>query len=129
MVDEQGLQDRFRVLEPVLSFLTVAEQEFLAGRFGFDAVRWGRITAGVLLAASIANTLFSLSAFGAGDGIFWSILWLLPVGYLAVEQVRRLAALARGEPAGSVLGRVVRPFARPLLSAPPPVDPRSRSNN
>ena len=47
----------------------------------------------VLLAASIANTLFSLSAFGAGDGIFWSILWLLPVGYLAVEQVRRLAAL------------------------------------
>jgi hypothetical protein len=123
VVDEQGLQDRFRVLEPVLSFLTVAEQEFLAGRFGFDAVRWGRITAGVLLAASIANTLFSLSAFGSGDGIFWSILWLLPVGYLAVEQVRRLAILARGEPAGSVLGRVVRPFARPLLAAPPPEDP------
>jgi hypothetical protein len=123
VVDEQGLQDRFRVLEPVLSFLTVAEQEFLAGRFGFDAVRWGRITAGVLLAASIANTLFSLSAFGSGDGIFWSILWLLPVGYLAVEQVRRLAILARGEPAGSILGRVVRPFARPLLAAPPPEDP------
>ena len=121
--DEQDLQDRFRVLEPVLAFLTVAEQEFLAGRFGFDAVRWGRITAAVLLAASIANTFFSLSAFGAGDGIFWSILWLLPVCYLAVEQIRRLATLARGEPAGSVLGGIVRPLARPLLAAPPPVDP------
>lgn len=123
VLDEQGLQDRFRVLEPVLAFLSVGEQEFLAGRFGFDAVRWGRITASVLLAASVLNTFVSLSAYGAGDGIVWSIIWLLPVGYLAVEQVRRLRDLARGEPAGSILGRLVRPFARPLLAAPPPVDP------
>jgi hypothetical protein len=40
-LDEQGLQDRFRVLEPVLAFLSTSEQEFFAGRFGFDAVRWG----------------------------------------------------------------------------------------
>ena len=126
-LDEQGLQDRFRVLEPVLAFLSVGEQEFLAGRFGFDAVRWGRITAAVLLAASMLNTFFSLSAFGAGDGIFWSILWLLPVGYLAFEQVQRLRALARGAPAGSILGRLVRPFARPLLAAPAPVDPEPAS--
>ncbi len=122
-LDEQGLQDRFRVLEPVLAFLSVSEQEFLAGRFGFDAVRWGRITAAVLLAASVLNTFVSLSAFGPGDGFFWSIVWLLPVGYLAIEQVRRFQALARGEPAGSILGRLVRPLARPLLDAPAPVDP------
>jgi len=122
-LDEQGLQDRFRVLEPALAFLSASEQEFLAGRFGFDAVRWGRITAAVLLGASVLNTFVSLSAFGAGDGFFWSIVWLLPVGYLAVEQVRRFQALARGEPAGSILGRLVRPFARSLLDAPAPVDP------
>jgi hypothetical protein len=121
--DEQGLQDRFKVLEPVLAFLSVGEQESLAGRFGFDAVRWGRITASVLLAASVLNTLVSLAAFGAGDGFLRSVLWLLPVGYLAVEQVRRLKDLARGEPAGSILGRLVRPFARPLLRAPAPADP------
>ncbi len=122
-LDEQSLQDRFKVLEPVLAFLSVGEQESLAGRFGFDAVRWGRITASVLLAASVLNTLVSLSAFGAGDGLAWSLIWLLPVGYLAVEQVRRLKDLARGEPAGSILGRLVRPFARPLLHAPAPADP------
>ena len=127
--DEQGLQDRFRVLEPVLAFLSVGEQEFLAGRFGFDAARWGRITAAVLLAASVLNTFVSLAAFGTGDGIFWSALWLLPVGYLAVEQVRRLKTLARGDPAGSVLGRLVRPFARPLLAAPAPVDPTEESRD
>jgi hypothetical protein len=126
VLDEQGLQDRFRVLEPVLAFLPVGEQEFLARRFGFDAVRWGRITAAVLLAASALNTLVSLSAFGSGDGL-WSVLWLLPVGYLAVEQVRRLKTLARGDPAASVLGRLVRPFARPLLAAPAPVDPPEES--
>ncbi len=127
VLDEQGLQDRFQVLEPALAFLPAREQEFLAGRFGFDAVRWGRITAGVLLAASVLNALVSLSAFGAGDGIVWSVVWLLPVGYLAVEQLRRFQALARGEPAGSVLGLLVRPFARPLLAAPPPVDPPEES--
>lgn len=121
-LDERGLQDRFHVLEPALSFLSVGEQELLAGRFGFDAVRWGRITAAVLLAASVLNAIVSLSAYGAGDGVVWSVVWLLPVGYLAVEQVRRLQALARGEPAGSILGRLVRPFARPLLAAPPPVE-------
>ena len=73
----------------------------------------------------VAQHVVSLSAFGTGDGIGWTILWLLPVGYLAVEQIRRLAALARGEPAGSILGRVVRPLARPLLAAPPPVDPEA----
>ena len=126
-LDEQGLQDRFRVLEPVLAFLSTSEQEFLAGRFGFDAVRWGRITAVVLLAASALNTLVSLAAFGAGDGFLWEILWLLPVGYLVFEQVQRLKALARGEPAGSVLGRLVRPFARPIIDAPAPVDPSEDS--
>jgi hypothetical protein len=127
VLDEQGLQDRFQVLEPALAFLSAGEQEVLAGRFGFDAVRWGRITAAVLLAASVLNALVSLSAFGAGDGIVWSVIWLLPVGYLAVEQLRRFQALGRGEPAGSILGRLVRPFARPLLAAPPPVDPPEES--
>ena len=126
-LDEQALQDRFQVLEPALAFLSVGEQQFLAGRFGFDAVRWGRITASVLLAASVLNAFVSLSAYGAGDGVVWSVIWLLPVAYLAVEQVRRLQALARGEPAGSILGRLVRPFARPLLAAPPPVDPADQA--
>ncbi len=128
-LDEKGLQDRFHVLEPALAFLSVGEQEFLAGRFGFDAVRWGRITASVLLAASVLNAFVSLSAYGANDGVAWSVIWLLPVAYLAVEQVRRLQALARGEPASSILGRLVRPFVRPLLAAPPPVDPEQTSGS
>ena len=43
------------------------------------------------------------------------VLFLLGTVFIAVEQVRRLRLLARGEPAPSVLGHLVQPFAAPLL--------------
>lgn len=114
---EQDARDRFRILEPALALLSANEQDLLAGRFGFDALRWGRITAGVIVAASVLNTIVSMAAFAGGTGGVAEILWFLPVGYLVVEQILRLKSFASGHPAGSVLGRLVRPFARPLLRA------------
>ena len=112
---ERDASDRFQMLEPLLSLLTPAEQSLLAGRFGFDPIRWGRITAGILLAVGALNALASLAnaaggRFGAGDA-----LWLLAGGALALEQAARWRRLAAGAPAGSVLGMLVRPLARPLL--------------
>ncbi len=113
--DDAHDRELFGVLEPVLALLSPAEQELLARRFGFDALGRGRSTAAVLLAAAALNTVVSVSAFGAEDGALAALFWSLPAAYLVVEQVRRWRAFARGRPAGSVLGALVRPFARPLL--------------
>jgi hypothetical protein len=118
---EEDTRDRdlFHVLEPVLALLPPSEQETLVLRFGFDAIRWGRKTAAVLLAAAVLNTVFSLAAFSQPGSLFGEILWSLPALYLAIEQVRRLRTFNAGRAAGSVLGRLVRPFAKRLLGLRP----------
>ena len=114
-LDDAHDLELFGVLEPVLALLPRADQDVLVRRFGFDALRRGRATAAILLALAVLNTVVSISAFGAGESVAAAFFWSLPAAYLAVEQIRRWRALARGEPAGSVLGAIVRPFARPLL--------------
>ncbi len=114
-LEERRDRELFGVLEPVLALLPRGEQDVLVRRFGFDAVRRGRATAAVLLALAVLNTVLSVSAFGSRDSVAAGIFWSLPALYLAVEQIVRWRAFARGTPAGSVLGILVRPFARPLL--------------
>lgn len=112
---EQALRDRYRMLEAVLALLTPAEQESLARRFGFEPLRWGRITAVLLLIVGGANVLASLIAFAAGAGGLGDLLWLLAGAALSAEQIARLRRIARGQPAGSALGAIVRPMAGKLL--------------
>jgi len=113
-----ALNDRYQLLEPLLSLLPEASQRDLAGRFGFDAIRWGRITAWVLLAVGGMNALAALGALAAGRGGLGDFLGLLVGLLLALEQARRLSRLGRGEPAGSVLGKFLRPLAAPLFATP-----------
>ncbi len=109
--------DRFRMLEPLLALLTPADQENLARRFGFQPLRWGRITAAILLALAGANFLAALMNLSAGALGVVDGFWLLAGGALTWEQIRRLRLLAARRPAGSVLGALVRPLAKPLLGA------------
>ena len=95
-----------------------AAQRELAARYGFDPGRWGRITAGVLLAVGAANALASLAVLAAGRGDLWDAAGLVVGGLLAAEQVRRLRLLRRHEPAGSVLGALILSMAAPLFGAP-----------
>jgi hypothetical protein len=115
---EQALHDRFSLLEPLLSLLPADSQRALQTRFGFDAIRWGRITAWVLLAVGAPNALAALVMLAAGRGGIGDFLGLVIGAFLAVEQVKRLGHLGRGEPSGSVLGALVRPMAGPLLAQP-----------
>ena len=112
---DQALRDRYDVLEPLLSLLPAASQRVLEARYGFDAARWGRITAGVLLAVGALNALASLATLAAGGGGLFDGIGLLVGGLLAGEQLRRLRLASRREPAGSVLGALIRPMASPLL--------------
>ena len=110
----QDVLDRYHVLEPAAGLLPVDDQARLAERFGFDGLRWGRTSAifllvmfGPLAAASVHG---ALSVFEPAD-----VPRLLVFGGIVAEQAVRLKKLAAGRLAPSVLGLLVRPFARPLL--------------
>ena len=111
-------QDRFRMLEPTLSLLAAEEQERIARQFPFDFVRWGKITAGILLFAGGGNALVSVVDLAVGRFGATEAVWLVVGGLLALEQIWRWRRLASGQPAGSVLGVLVRPLAKPLLARP-----------
>ncbi len=112
----RALQDRFRLLEPLLALLTPREQGMLAWKFGFDPILWGKRTATGLLIVAALNVLISLGALAAGTGGLGDFLWLVVGTFFLVEQLARRRALSRGEPAGSLLGALVRPLARGILA-------------
>lgn len=116
-VEARRDRELFGVLEPVLALLPRSDQEVLVRRFGFDALRRGRATAAVLLALAVLNTAVAFQVLGSKESAAEGLFWSLPAAYLAVEQIARWRSFARGRPAGSVLGAIVRPFARDLLRA------------
>lgn len=103
------------MLEPLLALLTPAEQNDLELRFGMETLRWGKITAILLLVVGGANLVASLALFVAGAGGFGDLVWLVAGAGLSIEQIARLREIARGRPAGSVLGALVRPLVGKLL--------------
>ena len=106
--------DRYGLLEPLLGLLPVDDQVRLAERFGFDGIRWGRIGAIFLLV--MFGPLAATSVLGAVVVFEPSDVWkILIFGGVVLEQALRLRRLAGGHLAPSVLGVLVRPFARPLL--------------
>ena len=106
--------DRYAMLEPLAGLLPVDDQVRLAERFGFDGIRWGRIGAIFLLV--MFAPLAATSVLGAVVVFEPSDVWkILIFGGVALEQAVRLRRLAAGRLAASVLGVLVRPFARPLL--------------
>jgi hypothetical protein len=107
--------DRFHLLEPVLSFLEARDQDVLAKRFGFDGLRWARISAIFLLVALGPFAATALLGFLLVPEVS-DLLVLLLAGGLCVEQVLRLRRVARKRPAPSVLGLFIRPWARRLLA-------------
>ncbi len=93
---EQALRDRYDVLEPLLSLLPAPSQRVLEVRYGFDAARWGRITAGVLLAVGALNALASLAILAAGPR----------------RPLRRLRSRRRRPPRGRAASAAAAPVAR-----------------
>jgi hypothetical protein len=106
--------DAYRLREPFLSLLDAADQRLAAERYGFDFVRWGRVTAYILLGGfgpmALVTAATLLLAPSPGD-----FLLLIASAPLAVEQVSRLSRLKKGEPASSFLGALARPLCAKLL--------------
>jgi hypothetical protein len=108
-------RDLFHVRVPFLALLPAADQVRLEELYGFDPISQGRRSAVFLLVFSAVQVVVSLRQMDAGADPFfpWTAIGLAL--YLAGEQVWRLGLFARREPAGSVLGPLVRPFSRVLI--------------
>jgi hypothetical protein len=114
-------RDRYHMLEAVLP---EAEQIRLRRDYGFDPILWGTRTAALLGIVGGVNAALAVVNAAVGAATLADLLWLLAGGALALEQVARRRRLRLGRPAGSVLGALVRPFARPLFETPtPPASP------
>jgi hypothetical protein len=113
----RSLNDRYTMLEPVLSLLPEADQESLERQFAFDPIRWGRLTAACILFVAGANVAISVFAFLTRTDGFLDFASLLVGGFFVWEQIVRRRRIREGKPAGSVLGVLVHPLARPLLEA------------
>jgi hypothetical protein len=74
---ERALFDRFRMIEPLLALLPPEEQEVFEQRFGMEVLRWGKVTAVLLLIIGLTNTLTSLVLFAGSKGGFGDLLWLM----------------------------------------------------
>ncbi len=113
--EERRLDDRYSMLEPLLALLPVEDQGRLRDRRGFAPVTWGKRTAWLLLVYPGFTAPAQLANLLTRGGSLLAVAFLLGTVFIAVEQVRRLRLLGRGEPAPSVLGHLVHPFAAPLL--------------
>jgi len=114
---DRALRDRYTMLEPLLALLPESDQESLERHFAFDPLRWGRLSAGLILFVAGANVAISVFAFLTRTDGFLDFAALLIGGYLVWEQIARRRKIREGKPAGSVLGVFVQPLARPLLEA------------
>ncbi len=112
---DRALYDRFRMVEPLLALLSPEEQEVFERRFGMEVLRWGKVTAVLLLIIGGTNVFTSLVLLGAGGGGLGDWLWLLAGTGISIEQIGRFRRISSGQPAGSFLGALVRPLARKLL--------------
>ena len=105
------------MVEPLLALLSPEEQTALELHFGFDPFKWGRRSSLLILFVAGANMLISIAAFRSGTDVFLDFAALVVGGAFVLEQISRRRRMAAGHPAGSVLGSLVRPLARPLLEA------------
>ena len=114
--DEIRERDRFIMIEPYAGLLNPDEQQQLQRRFEWDAVKGSKRTAIFLMVFAIAAVLWAIGRMtnGAPPSISTFTSLLFAAGVL-LEQFLRLDKLRRGEPAGSIFGILIRPFARKLL--------------
>jgi len=110
------LQDRITMRGPLLTLLSVDEQQQLAERYGFDHRAHAYPIAFIILGCALLGVLSSALALTHGMR-FSALTSLILASTLAVEQMVRIPTLRRG-PVPSILGFIARPFARDLLEHP-----------
>jgi cation transporter-like permease len=109
-----AIRDAVRMRAPLMTLLSVPEQEMLERQYGYDYREPAAVVATIILFSSIAGIVTSMRTLSHGPSIS-ALVSLLVAAVLAAEQAYRLYVL-RQRPAGSILAFLVRPFMRKLLS-------------
>jgi hypothetical protein len=91
------------------------DQTTLEELYDFDALKFTKLTIFVIAILAGVNLLVSIINLVAGVGGSLDVWLILPAGFLLLESYSRWQDWKRGEPSGSILGRLVRPFAGRLL--------------
>lgn len=110
LTDEQELEGKLHLRDPLFTLLSTEEQQRLAKRFGYDYKRNAPGIAWILLVFSLMGAVSSVMKLRDAATVS-AFLSLITAGLLAVEQVLRLMTFPQ-RPVGSVLGWLVRPFVR-----------------
>jgi hypothetical protein len=118
--ERQELLDRKRTwvetLAPFWGLLDAATQQRLAELYEFDAPRhtgWSALGVGLF---AIFDGVLAFHYLGSRQGGPGDFLMLLAAAYLVWESLVRMKRSRSGEPAGSVLGWILKPLARRLLA-------------
>jgi hypothetical protein len=111
--DDVALRDKLTMKGPMLTLLSLREQEQLAERYGFDYRQYAYGLTWLMLVCALLGAVTSYMKVAAGAGASVLISMFLAAA-VALEQILRLMQLQRG-PAPSVFGALVRPFVRDLL--------------
>ncbi len=103
---------------PLWGLLDAATQRRLAELYGYDPPRhtaWSALGVAILAGAEGLLALRYLGARQGGPAALADLAMLLAAVYFVFESLARLQRARSGEPAGSVLGWVLVPFARRLV--------------
>jgi hypothetical protein len=100
---------------PLWGLLNRADQERLEALYDFDALKFSFITIVSLTALAFFNAVACIANLMSGRATRLDHILLLPTLYFLVEEVARLISWKKGEPSGSILGVLARPFASRLL--------------
>jgi len=103
---------------PAWGLLSKEDQLRLEELYDFDALKFTKVTiavVGMFAAINLVLCVLNIATHVAGPADAWIFL---PALLLTLESVLRWSEVRKGEPAGSVLGILTRPFAGKLLQGP-----------
>jgi hypothetical protein len=103
---------------PVWGLLSRNDQVRLEELYDFDALKFTKVTIAILGLFGAINLIICITKIAvhvAGRVDAWIVL---PALFLTLESALRWSEVRKGEPAGSALGILIRPFATTLLQGP-----------
>ncbi|HJZ10720.1 MAG TPA: hypothetical protein VJ521_01125, partial [Acidobacteriota bacterium] len=91
------------------------DQKRLQELYNFDSLKYTRWTFLALGLLALINLIASTANLASGIGTRLDAVLMIPAGYLLLESYTRWKDWKSGQPSGSILGFLFRPFALRLL--------------
>jgi hypothetical protein len=100
---------------PLWGLLDREDQKRFKELYDFDALKYTRWTFLAIGLLALVNLIASAANLASGIGTRLDAVLMIPSGYLLLESYTRWKDWKSGQPSGSILGFLFRPFAARLL--------------